>query len=186
MTAPLTDQQLADQIECAIGLTQDCGGTAGVHAVRDAVLAVVQPKLEQLRAELDACAGQLRRMTTQAAAEEDRLTAERETYRAAWHSAKDRARKHATQAEKLRAELAAERRRRETATGRLLHFAAEAHRRKWAYDQGGEGPSDPAFTALHQIGDEMRAAVYALRTAASPAPTTADSEHSTIGPTTTP
>jgi hypothetical protein len=49
MTAPLTDQQLAAEIECAIGLTQDCGGTAGVHAVRDAVLAVVQPELDRLR-----------------------------------------------------------------------------------------------------------------------------------------
>jgi hypothetical protein len=52
MTTPLTDQQLAAQIECAIGLTQDCGGTAGVHAVRDAVLAVVRPELDQLRASL--------------------------------------------------------------------------------------------------------------------------------------
>jgi hypothetical protein len=53
MTAQLTDQQLAAAIECAIGLTQDCGGTAGVHAVRDAVLAVVQPELDRLRAERD-------------------------------------------------------------------------------------------------------------------------------------
>lgn len=52
LPAPLTDEQLHDRIECAIGLTQDCGGTAGVHAVRDAVLAVVQPELDRLRAEL--------------------------------------------------------------------------------------------------------------------------------------
>jgi hypothetical protein len=42
----MTDQPLADAIECAIGLNTDCGGTEGVHRVRDAVLAAVQPYVD--------------------------------------------------------------------------------------------------------------------------------------------
>lgn len=75
---------------------------------------------------------------------------------------------HEAEAGQLRAELAAARRGRETATGQLLHFAAEAHRRKWAYDNGAEGPTPAAFAALHQLGNEMRATVDAL-TATVPA-----------------
>lgn len=49
-TAPHANQeQLRDRVECAIGLNVNCGGTAGVHKVRDAVLAVVQPELDRLR-----------------------------------------------------------------------------------------------------------------------------------------
>ena len=36
----------------------------------------------------------------------------------------------------------------------LLHFAAEAHRRKWALQ---DNPA--AFEALHRLGDEMIAAL---------------------------
>ncbi|MBT2398364.1 hypothetical protein [Streptomyces sp. ISL-100] len=37
---------LKGDIECAIGLHVDCGGTEGVHKVRDAVLAAVLPHFE--------------------------------------------------------------------------------------------------------------------------------------------
>lgn len=37
---------LKEDIECAIGLNVDCGGTEGVHKVRDAVLAAVLPHFE--------------------------------------------------------------------------------------------------------------------------------------------
>lgn len=43
-----TPQQIADAVECAIGLNVDCGGTEGVHRVRDAVLAAIQPALARL------------------------------------------------------------------------------------------------------------------------------------------
>lgn len=33
-------------IECAIGLNQDCGGAEGVYALRDAVFAAVWPHME--------------------------------------------------------------------------------------------------------------------------------------------
>lgn len=40
------DTQLHDAIECAIGLNVDCGGTQGVHQVRDAVLAAIEEHLD--------------------------------------------------------------------------------------------------------------------------------------------
>jgi hypothetical protein len=45
-------QRYADDVECAIGLNVDCGGTEGVHRVRDAVLAVRDRDMERLRATL--------------------------------------------------------------------------------------------------------------------------------------
>lgn len=47
-TSLRTPQQIADAVECAIGLNVDCGGTEGVHRVRDAVLAAIQPALARL------------------------------------------------------------------------------------------------------------------------------------------
>jgi hypothetical protein len=63
----------------------------------------------------------------------------------------------------------------------LLHFTAEAHRRKWNYDRGLDDDGVPikseAFNALHQLGEEMRVKLEELRvapavTAAVPAPAT--------------
>lgn len=49
----------------------------------------------------------------------------------------------------------------------LLHFTAEAHRRKWSYDQGLDDDGVPvkseAFDALHRLGDEMNAELHKLR-----------------------
>jgi hypothetical protein len=42
----MTDQPLANAVECAIGLNVDCGGTQGVHRVRDAVLAALEEHLD--------------------------------------------------------------------------------------------------------------------------------------------
>lgn len=43
----------------------------------------------------------------------------------------------------------------------LLHLAAEAHRRKWAYDLGedahGQQIPSPAFDSLHRLGNELKA-----------------------------
>ncbi|MFF0055636.1 hypothetical protein ACFYRI_14725 [Streptomyces microflavus] len=52
---PGVEQQtdLAADIECAIGLNTGGGGADGVHAARDAVLAVRDQELEQLRARLN-------------------------------------------------------------------------------------------------------------------------------------
>ena len=50
----------------------------------------------------------------------------------------------------------------------LLHFAAEAHRRKWSFTES----SPEAFDALHLIGNEMRAAVDEVRKAPAPLGTT--------------
>ncbi|MFG3170610.1 hypothetical protein [Streptomyces sp. NPDC048200] len=64
----------------------------------------------------------------------------------------------------------------------LLHFAAEAHRRKWAYDRGisdnGVPVKSEAFDALHRLGDEMRTALDKLRRLADAAsgPGRADGE----------
>ncbi|MEU5596628.1 hypothetical protein [Streptomyces sp. NPDC020298] len=56
----------------------------------------------------------------------------------------------------------------------LLRFAAEAHRRKWAYDRGLDDDGVPlkseAFDALHRLGDEMRVALDELRHATAAAP----------------
>jgi hypothetical protein len=43
-----TPQELSDAVECAIGLNVDCGGTEGVHRVRDAVLAAIRPVWDRL------------------------------------------------------------------------------------------------------------------------------------------
>lgn len=43
-------ERYADAVECAIGLNVNCGGTEGVHRVRDAVLAVRDRRMEQLTA----------------------------------------------------------------------------------------------------------------------------------------
>lgn len=51
----------------------------------------------------------------------------------------------------------------------LLHFTAEAHRRKWAYDRGVDDDGVPikseAFNALHQLGEEMRVELDKLHAA---------------------
>ena len=56
----------------------------------------------------------------------------------------------------------------------LLHFTAEAHRRKWSYDRGLDDDGVPveseAFDALHRLGDEMNAALHKLRRLASETP----------------
>lgn len=41
-------EKYAAAVECAIGLNVDCGGTEGVHRVRDAILAVCDRELERL------------------------------------------------------------------------------------------------------------------------------------------
>ena len=49
----------------------------------------------------------------------------------------------------------------------LLHFTAEAHRRKWSYDNGlnddGQPIDSPAFDALHRLGGEMNTELHKLR-----------------------
>lgn len=49
----------------------------------------------------------------------------------------------------------------------LLHFTAEAHRRKWDHDRGLDGDGVPikseAFDALHRLGEEMRVELEKLR-----------------------
>ena len=56
----------------------------------------------------------------------------------------------------------------------LLHFTAEAHRRKWSYDRGLDDDGVPlkseAFDALHRLGDEMNAALHKLRRMAAETP----------------
>ncbi|MGW7726259.1 hypothetical protein ACWGJ6_23355 [Streptomyces canus] len=58
------------------------------------------------------------------------------------------------------------------AEAHLLHFTAEAHRRKWDYDLGldddGQPIGSPAFNALHRLGDEMNAALHKLRASTKP------------------
>jgi hypothetical protein len=59
VTAPASDDWpsrragLGDAIECAIGLNVDCGGTEGVHRVRDAVLTVLYREWPWLQAEAE-------------------------------------------------------------------------------------------------------------------------------------
>jgi len=43
---PAWKAALSGDVEAAIGLNVDCGGTAGVHAVRDAVLAGIEPHIK--------------------------------------------------------------------------------------------------------------------------------------------
>lgn len=50
MTDPIRHPALTEAIESAIGLNVDCGGTQGVHRVRDAVLDAIQPELDALAA----------------------------------------------------------------------------------------------------------------------------------------
>lgn len=50
MTDPIRHPALTEAIESAIGLNVDCGGTQGVHRVRDAVLDAIQPELDALTA----------------------------------------------------------------------------------------------------------------------------------------
>ncbi|MGW3594975.1 hypothetical protein [Streptomyces sp. NPDC005167] len=52
LAAPVGPGQYAVAVECAIGLNVDCDGAEGVYAVRDAVLAVRDQEMEQLRADL--------------------------------------------------------------------------------------------------------------------------------------
>lgn len=63
------------------------------------------------------------------------------------------------------------------AEAHLLHFTAEAHRRKWKHDLGldddGIPLPSPAFGALHQLGDDMNAALHKLRANHKPAGETA-------------
>ncbi|MGW1533905.1 hypothetical protein [Streptomyces aureus] len=48
---PTARQPFADAIECAIGLNINCGGTDGVHRVRDAVLTAIEEHLHLGEAE---------------------------------------------------------------------------------------------------------------------------------------
>jgi len=56
----------------------------------------------------------------------------------------------------------------------LLHFTAEAHRRKWSYDRGLDNDGVPlkseAFDALHRLGDEMNTELHKLRRMADETP----------------
>lgn len=56
----------------------------------------------------------------------------------------------------------------------LLHFTAEAHRRKWNYDRGLDDDGVPikseAFDALHRLGEEMRVKLEELRATAAAFP----------------
>jgi len=70
----------------------------------------------------------------------------------------------------------------------LLKFAAEAHRRKWAYDRGLDDDGVPikseAFDALHRLGEEMRVELEKLRRVAAeagPADTTTQDSGETTG-----
>jgi hypothetical protein len=70
--------------------------------------------------------------------------------------------------------LYAEAERGRKAEAHLLHFAAEAHRRKWNYDPGlspdGTPRRDPTFAVLHHLGDQMNAALHGLRANPNPKP----------------
>jgi hypothetical protein len=46
MAEPDWKQTLSDAVEAAVGLNVDCGGTLGVHRVRDAVLHAIGPHIE--------------------------------------------------------------------------------------------------------------------------------------------
>ncbi|MEU9444624.1 hypothetical protein AB0D42_27835 [Streptomyces sp. NPDC048304] len=78
------------------------------------------------------------------------------------------------------AERAKAARRADKAEALLLHFTAEAHRRKWEYDRGLNNDGVPikseAFDALHRLGEEMRVKLEELRatavSSAGPAPAT--------------
>jgi len=73
---------------------------------------------------------------------------------------------------KSEAERAKAARRADKAEALLLHFTAEAHRRKWEYDRGLSADGVPikseAFDALHRLGEEMRAELEKLRATARP------------------
>lgn len=60
----------------------------------------------------------------------------------------------------------------------LLHFTAEAHRRKWSYDRGLDDDGVPvkseAFDALHRLGEEMRTALEELRRTPAVVPSAAE------------
>lgn len=140
-TTPPTDHQLADRIADALrAAAYDCDGTCGLgehecdaqHPIQVAVLH---------RDVVATVYGDIADLAAVAAAvvqpELDRLAAE---------------------LEQARQQTAAN----DRAIGLLLHYAAEAHRRKWAYDNGGEGRSSDAFTALHQLGNEIKASLDKL------------------------
>ncbi|MEV7034568.1 hypothetical protein AB0N99_30605 [Streptomyces sp. NPDC093272] len=61
-----------------------------------------------------------------------------------------------------------------TAYSVLMHFTAEAHRRKWSYDRGLDDDGVPikseAFNALHRLGEEMNTALGKLDAARRAAP----------------
>ncbi|MEW2498408.1 hypothetical protein AB0942_33480 [Streptomyces nodosus] len=46
MADPDWKRRLSDDVEVAIGISVDCGGTRGVHYVRDVVLGNVLPHIE--------------------------------------------------------------------------------------------------------------------------------------------
>jgi hypothetical protein len=43
---PDWEEALSSDVECAIGISVDCGGTAGVHYVRDVVLRSIEPHIK--------------------------------------------------------------------------------------------------------------------------------------------
>lgn len=46
MSEPRWKTELRDAVEVAIGISVDCGGTSGVHRVRDVVVKNVVPHIE--------------------------------------------------------------------------------------------------------------------------------------------
>jgi hypothetical protein len=63
---------------------------------------------------------------------------------------------HAADSERLADGVLALEAERDALKAALLHHAAEAHRRKWAHEH-----SNPAaFDVLHQLGNELRSALY--------------------------
>jgi hypothetical protein len=99
-------------------------------------------------------------------AEVTRLRAERDHWEAAASANGHLYSAAENQRDTARAELEQTRRKFEDACSQLLHFAAEAHRRKWEHDTGDEGPTPAAFSVLHTIGNEMSSALGALTTPA--------------------
>lgn len=78
------------------------------------------------------------------------------------------------------AERAAAVHRAERAEALLLHFTAEAHRRKWAYEPGLDEDGVPlkseAFDVLHRLGEEMRLKLEELRRTAGETPAATEAQ----------
>jgi hypothetical protein len=117
--------------------------------------------LVDARAALPAMAAEIRRLRARVAELRIRAEQAEELQRIA----------HET-SNKSEAERAKAARRAAKAEALLLHFTAEAHRRKWEYDRGLNADGVPikseAFDALHRLGEEMRVELEKLRAASRP------------------